>query len=133
MHKYICLQEQNCELKKKATQDSKLLKKSSLDIPLLPEREDDKKIASLLSMKLTSSKSITENTDLIRKNILSESSLPTSSFSRSKELKAIKVLGKEKHSLGIKVKRKDNEVCKKKKPKLVTSLVGDYGSSSSSE
>lgn len=118
-----------------AAHDNLLLKKSSLDIPLLPERDDDKKMASLLSMKLNSSKSVAENTDAIRKNILFESSLPTSSFSRSKEVKALKVLGKEKQKLGIIPKRshQDNAVGENKKMKLTTSLVDYYGSSSDSE
>lgn len=111
-----------------------MLKKSSLDIPLLAERDEDKKMASLLSMKLISSKSVAENTNVIRKNILLESSLPTTSFCRSKEFKAVKILNKEKQSLGIIPKRslKDN-VQESKKPKLIPSLVEDYGSSSSSE
>lgn len=110
-----------------------LLKKSSLDIPLLPEREHDKKIASLLSMKLTSSKSVGENTDAIRKNILAESSLPTSCFSSAKEMKALKVLGKDKQNIGIILKTTDSFKEKNKKIKLTHSLVEDYGSSSNSE
>lgn len=135
MHTFLFLQEQNYELKKKESKDNVLLKKSSLDIPLLAERDEDKKMASLLSMKLVSSKSVAQNTDLMRKNILLESSLPTTSFCRSKELKAVKVLSKEKQSLGIIPKRllKDNVAQECKKPKLITSLVEDYGSSSSSE
>lgn len=129
------MQEQNCERKKKAAQDKMLLKKSSLYIPLLPEREDDKKIASLLSMKLTSSKSVAENTDLLRKNMLSESSLPTNSFSRMREIKAIKILGKEKQSLGIIPKRaqRDSAGQETKKVKMTNSLVEDYGSTSGSD
>lgn len=105
-----------------------------MEIPLLAEREDDKKIASLLSMKLTSSKSVLENTDLIRKRILCESSLPTSSFSRTKEIKAVKLLGKRKNNLGIVSHKitKTNNIEEIKKVRL-TSLVEDYGSSSGSE
>lgn len=112
-----------------------MLKKSSLDIPLLTERDEDKKMASLLSMKLVSTKSVAENTDLIRKNILLESSLPSSSFCRSKELKAVKALSKEKLSLGIVPKRslKDNIAEEPKKSKLIASIVEDYDSGSSSD
>lgn len=110
-----------------------LLKKSSLNIPLLPEREDDRKMASLLCMKLNASKTVTENTDIIRKNILSESSLPTSSFSRSKEIKAIKVLGNSKHNLGIIPKRvQKTDITQESKNITLNSLVS-YDSSSNSE
>lgn len=134
-------QEQNCELKKTAEQNQLLLKKSSLNIPLLPEREDDRKMASLLSMKLVSSKSLGENTEIIRKSILSESSLPTSGFSRTKEVKAIKLLSKEKPRVNVIVKKREKDTLEKiinvenapKKLKLTSSLVGDYGSSSGSE
>ncbi|XP_057654561.1 coiled-coil domain-containing protein 130 homolog [Diorhabda carinulata] len=131
----------NYDLKQTASQDQLLLKKSSLDIPLLPEREEDKKVATLLSMKLKPSKSITENTETIRKNIISQSSLPTVNFSRSKEEKAMKILHQGKQELGIVHKRSsssltndgksnvtENEDVKKCK---ITSLVGDYGSSES--
>ncbi|CAH2009485.1 unnamed protein product [Acanthoscelides obtectus] len=91
----------NCDLKKQVAKDNMLLKKSSLDIPLLAEREEDKKVASLLSMKLKSNKSIAENTDQIRKKIISESSLPASNFSRIKEEKAVKMLTSAKKDLGV--------------------------------
>ncbi|VEN59637.1 unnamed protein product [Callosobruchus maculatus] len=97
----------NCDLKKQAASDSMLLKKSSLDIPLLPEREEDIKVASLLSMKLRPGKSISESTDEIRKKIISESSLPTSNFSRMKEEKAVKMLNSPKKGLGI-IKKKQS-------------------------
>lgn len=135
---YFYFQEENKELKKTAAQNNFLLKKSSLDIPLLPEREEDKKMASLLSMKLISSKSVAENMDTIRKNVLSQSCLPTSGFSPSKELKAIKILSNQKQTVNVIVKRKEentvnsNDLNKDtKKIKLINSLVEDYGSSSS--
>ncbi|XP_023026132.2 coiled-coil domain-containing protein 130 homolog [Leptinotarsa decemlineata] len=124
----------NCELNQKTLKDKLLLKKSSLDIPLLSEREEDKKYASLLSMKLTPSKSILELTEDIRKEIILQSSLPTSNFSRHKEEKAMKILNSSKKDLGIMPKRSSSEMVTNqdiKKPK--TSLVGDYGSSSESE
>nr|CAI5828400.1 unnamed protein product [Callosobruchus analis] len=95
----------NCDLKKQVENDNMLLKKSSLDIPLLPERDEDIKVASLLSMKLKPGKSISESTDEIRKRIISESSLPTCNFSRIKEEKAVKMLNSAKKGLGIIKKR----------------------------
>ncbi|CAG9839863.1 unnamed protein product [Diabrotica balteata] len=125
----------NYEAKQKVTHDQVLLKKSSLDIPLLPEREEDKKVASLLSMKLKPSKSIDEHMETIRKEIISQSSLPTSNFSRSKEDKAMKILNQSQKDLGI-IKKRGNktETEEKDEPKKAkTSLVGDYGSTSESE
>lgn len=78
--------------------------------------------------------------DTIRKNILSESSLPTSGFSRNKEMKAIKALSKQKQIVNVIVKKRDVDMEEKdlvdneaKKLKLTNSLVGDYGSNSDSE
>lgn len=111
-----------------------LLKKSSLDIPLLSECEEDKKFAALLSMKLKPAMSITENMEEIRKNIISQSSLPTSNFSRSREEKAVRLLNERKKGLGIAKKIKlAEEVKEVEKQSTVLSLVGDYGSSSESE
>nr|CAI5828402.1 unnamed protein product [Callosobruchus analis] len=98
----------NCDLKKQVENDNMLLKKSSLDIPLLPERDEDIKVASLLSMKLKPGKSISESTDEIRKRIISESSLPTCNFSRIKEEKAVKMLNSAKKGLGIIKKRQSS-------------------------
>ncbi|CAH0553935.1 unnamed protein product [Brassicogethes aeneus] len=125
---------QNNIFKGQKANDNALLKKSSLDIPLLPERDEDKKVASLLSMKLKSSKSIAENTDLVRKKIISQSSLPTHNFSKAKEEKALKILTKS-NCLGILSKRKSSAVCEEVLPKKIAmeSLVGDYGSSTDSE
>ncbi|XP_044261961.1 coiled-coil domain-containing protein 130 homolog isoform X2 [Tribolium madens] len=93
---------QNCELKKIDGQNTALLKKSSLDIPLLAETEEDKKMASLLSLKLKPSTDIAQNTELLRKRIIASSSLPTSNFSVKKELKAVKILKETpKKDLGI--------------------------------
>ncbi|KAG5874924.1 hypothetical protein JTB14_019592 [Gonioctena quinquepunctata] len=126
----------NCEMNQKKTKDKLLLKKSSLDIPLLAEREEDKKYASLLSMKLKPSKSISEVTEALRNEIISQSSLPMSNFSRNKAEKAMKILNSGKKDLGIVPKRSCSEQNGNedaKKPKTSTSLVGDYGSGSESE
>lgn len=129
-------QKRNNEIKESSARDNRLLKKSSLAIPLLPEREEDKKMASLLSMKLKPSKSILENTESIRTKIISQSSLPVCNFSRTKEEKAIRILKKSKSTLGIVHKRNSTEVSSngsEKRPKLSVSLVGDYGTSSESD
>jgi coiled-coil domain-containing protein 130 len=128
---------QNYDVKQAVSQDNVLLKKSSLDIPLLAETEEDKKMASLLSLKLKPSKDITENTESLRRKIISTSSLPTSNFSIAKEIKAVKFLSSctTKKDLGI-VKRSHSASTPpetSKKPKLSNSLVGDYGSESESD
>ncbi|XP_050293258.1 coiled-coil domain-containing protein 130 homolog [Anthonomus grandis grandis] len=143
---------QNCEIKAQKAKDGLLLKKSSLDIPLLEEKEEDKKMAHLLAMKPI--RSVEENLEERRKMLLSESSLPTSNFSRKKESNAVKYLKSDRLSLGIVKKivtEKDNvpksstelntKDCAKRKisdcdttteNKIIkTSLVGDYGSSDS--
>lgn len=123
-------------MREATARDSKLLKKSSLAIPLLPERDEDKKIASLLSMKLKPSKSISENTESVRNKIISQSSLPTCNFTRNKEEKAVRILNKSKSELGIVHKRNSTEIGSndsEKKVKLSVSLVGDYGASSESD
>lgn len=115
-------------MKKTTTADKVLLKKSSLDIPLLSETEDDRQMASLLSMKLKPQKSITETTELNRKRLLLVSSLPTTNFTLSKEVKAVKLLNQSK-DLGIVKKRKSCESQDNIPIKTSLSLVGDYSSS----
>lgn len=93
-------------------------------------------MASLLSMKLKPSKSILENTESLRNKIISQSSLPTCNFSRSKEEKAVRILTKSKSDLGIIHKRNSTDTSSHesdKRPKLSVSLVGDYGTSSESD
>lgn len=118
------------ELKTSAALDKALLIKSSLDIPLLPEREEDKRMATLLSMKLKPSLDISTNTELSRKRILNAPSLPTAttSFTTCKRLKALKdsSLGR---TLGI--VKKSTAQSTATNEGVNRSLVGDYGSSSS--
>ena len=57
--------------KEQALQDQVLLKKASLDIKLLPETEQDKKMASLL--KLNSSMSSEQKESELREEIIEES------------------------------------------------------------
>ncbi|KAK4883468.1 hypothetical protein RN001_006787 [Aquatica leii] len=120
------------ELKLAQAKDHALLKKSSLNLTLLPEDEEDKRMASVLSMKLKPNLDVEKNKELVRKSIISESSLPCSSFSAAKEFKAIKVLSKNNNLKNlVLIKKSDKEECSNKKVKLAPSLVGDYGSSNS--
>ncbi|GJQ74444.1 hypothetical protein Trydic_g21314 [Trypoxylus dichotomus] len=134
----------SAELKQTATTDKSILNKYSLDITLLPEREEDKRIASLLSLKLKPTMDISENTELTRKRIISQSSLP-SSFTLNTEQKAMKILNKDQNkTLGVirkcdkehgndnkKLKLDNSEENNATKLKHQCSLVGDYGTSSS--
>ncbi|KAF5273460.1 hypothetical protein FQA39_LY07477 [Lamprigera yunnana] len=120
------------EFKAIQAKDNALLKKSSLNLKLLPEEEEDKRIASVLCMKLKPSLDVEKNKELIRKNIISESSLPCSSFTPDKERKAIKILNKNNNLKNLVLPKKpETKVSESKKIKLSSSLVGDYGSSNS--
>lgn len=103
------MQKTNSDIKQTNTSDKVLLKKSSLNIPLLAETEEDKRIAHLLSKKLSSSKSIAENTELARKKIICSSSLPCS-FTTGQEKKAIRLLNKNiSKTIGIRKLGKNSE------------------------
>lgn len=114
--------------------------KSSLNIPLLPEREEDKRMASLLSKKLKPTVDIEKNTALLRKQIICTSALPCSSFTAAREKRAIRLLDSSKSNdktNNLVVRKSDtssqdsNNINSNKKIKLTNSLVGDYGSSNS--
>ncbi|CAH1636649.1 unnamed protein product [Spodoptera littoralis] len=64
------------ELEESSVNDSLLLAKSSLDISLLPENEDDRNMASLLSLR--PSKSVEESQTQTRSKILNTPALPSS-------------------------------------------------------
>ncbi|KAJ8982963.1 hypothetical protein NQ317_005281 [Molorchus minor] len=51
-------------------------------------------MASLLSMKLKPSKSVLENTEELRKKIISQSSLPTTNFSRQRRTRLLGIVHK---------------------------------------
>ncbi|XP_045467483.1 coiled-coil domain-containing protein 130 homolog [Harmonia axyridis] len=154
--------EKSKELKSSAAEDKALLEKSSLDIRLVAETAEDRKLASLLSKKYDSINA-NEKTELIRQKLISSACLP-SNFTPAKEKKALKVLTDGKLNISNLVKRKnDSKVneqnssgnittngedishgketvtdngeiseVENKKAKL-TSLVGDYGSSTDSD
>lgn len=118
-------------LKQSAALDKALLKKSSLNIPLVAENEDDRKMASLLSMKLKPSLNVAQNTKLTRAKMLAQSSLPTAAFTAVKEAKAVRMLNSSAKDLGIVKRGAESGGDESKKIKL-NSLV-DYTSSSESD
>ncbi|XP_013166268.1 PREDICTED: coiled-coil domain-containing protein 130 homolog [Papilio xuthus] len=65
------------ELEESAISDGLLLNKSSLDINLLPENEEDRNLASLLALR--PSRSIEESHKNVRNKILNSPALPSSS------------------------------------------------------
>ncbi|KAK5650335.1 hypothetical protein RI129_001364 [Pyrocoelia pectoralis] len=116
------------DIKASIAKDNALLKKSSLNIKLVPEVEEDKQLAAVLSLKLKPKLDAEKMTALIRKNIISESSLPCTSFTAAKEQKAVQVLKVNNLKNLVLI----NEKCSTpKKIKLAPSLVGDYGNSTS--
>lgn len=129
----IISQKRNSELKQSTLHDQNLLKRSSLDIPLLPERDEDRKMAKLLTMKPTTS--VNELRDRKRKQIISQSSLPTANFTRKTEAKAVKILSKPRLTLGVVKKASIESPSTSNRENTVKrlSLVGDYGNSSESD
>ncbi|XP_050678696.1 coiled-coil domain-containing protein 130 homolog isoform X2 [Leptidea sinapis] len=142
------------ELEESAVNDSLLLAKSSLDINLLPENEDDRNVAALLSLR--PSKSIEENQNCMRSKIMHSSALPSSSgllssFGGLKKEESLSKQTLKTLNLGVIVKRKcetekldkqinENETLNKCDDNVSAnndvnvsvnkvSLVGDYSSS----
>ncbi|XP_046977768.1 coiled-coil domain-containing protein 130 homolog [Vanessa cardui] len=97
------------ELEESAVNDSLLLAKSSLNINLLPESDEDKNMASLLSLR--PSRSIEEKHSVARSKILNSPALPSSSglltsFGGLKKEESIsKAVPLTRNSLGIMIKR----------------------------
>ncbi|CAB3254274.1 unnamed protein product [Arctia plantaginis] len=102
------------ELEESSVNDSLLLAKSSLNINLLPENEDDRNMASLLSLR--PSKSIEESLTHTRSRILntpalaSSSRLLTSFGGLKKEEISNKSAQLTRNALGITIKRSKLEV-----------------------
>ncbi|XP_026736775.1 coiled-coil domain-containing protein 130 homolog [Trichoplusia ni] len=98
------------ELEEASVNDSLLLAKSSLDISLLPENEDDRNMASLLSLR--PSKSIEESQSHVRSKILNTPALPSSSGlltsfgGLKKEESLAKSSSLTRHALGITIIKK---------------------------
>ncbi|KAL0830293.1 hypothetical protein ABMA28_002493 [Loxostege sticticalis] len=92
------------ELEEASVNDSLLLAKSSLNIELLPESEDDRNMASLLSLR--PSKTIEEKQSQVRKKIFKSPVLPNSS-SNAKEIKGTmnKTATITRTSLGIAIRK----------------------------
>ena len=132
--------------KEQTLQDQVLLKKASLDIKLLPETEQDKKMASLL--KLNSSMSSEQKESELREEIIEESifsspgtsnAVPSKSKSvnhlqkivkRKREDDVSSVPAKTSNSIGVVVKKTSTPV--KTSPIKLSLCSTDYGNSSSS-
>lgn len=124
------------ETRDKDLRDQEILKRSSLDIKLLPENEDDKKMATLL--RLHAPKSIKDKEKEKQNEILNKPALPGATITSFGGLKREAQMKKGLiTNLGIR-KRKAvdelNEPSTSKIPKTSgLSLLGTYSSSSSSE
>ncbi|XP_049872761.1 coiled-coil domain-containing protein 130 homolog [Pectinophora gossypiella] len=111
------------ELEEAHVNDSLLLAKSSLDIDLLPESEDDRNMASLLSLR--PSRSIEEKQNHTRSKILNSPALPSSSglLTSFGGLKKEESLSKSapltRNALGITIKRSKTESDKELESKPV--------------
>lgn len=128
------------ELKLTEEQDNKVLARTSLDIKLLPETEEDKQMASLL--QLHSAKSIIEKTRERRLEVINKPALPSSTITSFGGMKREKLLSQKlKLENLVTVKKREppqgsskesTEVVKKKKSnnESLTSLVSAYSSSS---
>ncbi|KAL4702573.1 hypothetical protein ACJJTC_018568 [Scirpophaga incertulas] len=115
------------ELEESSANDSLLLVKSSLDINLLPENEDDRNMASLLSLR--PSRSIEEKEGQLRSKIMNTPALPSSSglltsfggLKKEESLSKSSVLTRT--SLGITIKR--NKIDETQKETVDIKLVDD--------
>ncbi|GBP39658.1 Coiled-coil domain-containing protein 130 homolog [Eumeta japonica] len=100
------------ELEDSAASDSMLLTKSSLCIPLLPETEEDRNMATLLSLR--PSRSVEEKQLQTRSKILNSPALPSSSattrFNAVKKKESLKKsIALNKNILGITVKKSNRK------------------------
>lgn len=104
---FILFQTKKKEFKIVEDKDNELLKRSSLDIPLLPENEQDKKIAELICLQ--AAKSIGEKEDEKISEILNRPALPSSTITTFGGIKREKLISHRlsTNDLGI-VKRKSD-------------------------
>ncbi|KAI5637633.1 hypothetical protein NE865_09616 [Phthorimaea operculella] len=106
------------ELEEAHVNDSLLLAKSSLDIALLPETEDDRNMASLLSLR--PSRSIEEKQSQTRNKILNSPALPSSSglltsfggLKKEESLSKSSLLDRNALGIVVRKKRKEDETSK---------------------
>lgn len=107
-------QKRRKELEEASVNDNLLLAKSSLNIALLPENDDDKNMASLLALR--SSKTVEENQSQTRSDILNSPALPSSkglinTFGGLKKEESLKkAMQLTRNSLGINLRNDKNEV-----------------------
>jgi len=126
---------QKKDLKEKAAADSALLNKSSLNITLLPQSEEDLKIASLL--QLNSKKSAEERQQDVRRSIETrvlfkdETKLKSTIINPFSRNGSPATSSLTRQSLGVSIK-KAKEQSESTTPKIIPSLC-DYTSSSSED
>jgi len=126
---------QKKDLKEKAAADSALLNKSSLNITLLPQSEEDLKIASLL--QLNSKKSAEERQQDVRRSIETrvlfkdETKLKSTIINPFSRNGSPATSSLTRQSLGVSIK-KAKEQSESSTPKIIPSLC-DYTSSSSED
>ncbi|KAG7298885.1 hypothetical protein JYU34_017342 [Plutella xylostella] len=124
------------ELEAAYDNDSLLLAKSSLDIPLLPESEEDRNMASLLSLR--PSKSIEEKEIQNRNKLLNSPALPSSSGlltsfgGLKKEEQLSKSTSWTRNSLGIMIKKSKPENSDTKDIENKEKTTNDVGSKDNS-
>lgn len=101
------------ELKTEAERDQALLTKSSLDIELLPESDQDSRLAAM--MKLQSAKTVTEHEQEKKSNVINRPALPSSTITAFGGLRSERLLSSKltKNDLGIvkRTKRKLSREC----------------------
>lgn len=111
---FFFLQKRRKELEESAVNDGLILAKSSLNINLLPETEEDRNMAALLALR--PSRTIEEKQSAVRSKIINSPALPSSkglltSFGGLKKEESLsKAAPLTRNSLGIAIKRsKPNE------------------------
>lgn len=128
------------EIKISEEKDNDLLNRSSLDICLLPENDQDRQMAAL--MRLQSAKSITEHEYERKMNLMNKPALPGATITSFGGLRSEKLLAKKlnKTDLGIvkkRVRTEEEEIDLSKKSKISeeekanVSLVSNYSSTES--
>ncbi|XP_055385353.1 coiled-coil domain-containing protein 130 homolog [Condylostylus longicornis] len=96
------------DIKLQQEKDDALLKKSSLEIDLLPENDQDKRIAALMKLQTRSAQ---ENDEVKRLDILTKPALPSATITTFGGLKRHKLISNKLSisELGIKRKRTNDE------------------------
>ncbi|XP_017146246.2 coiled-coil domain-containing protein 130 homolog [Drosophila miranda] len=119
---------QKKELKGQQELDRELLAKSSLDVALLPETDQDRQMAALMKLQ---TKSAVERESEQRLDLLMQQALPGAKATTFGGLKRQKILNTQLQvqDLGIRRKQSDQSEEAPSPPAKSLSLVGDYSSS----